>query len=495
MRLPRSPCAILVVTALGAVLRVAWIHSRLLADEVVTQTLAAASWSDFWGYLQLENTPPLFFLMARWWMQLVPLTEAWTHLLPLLIGTIAIPLSFVVARKVLAIVPSLLVAVLVAVSTPFLTESLEFRTYPLTAVLMLTYVLTFLHWVNHPTWRRLWTIALIAVVGLYSHLQFGLVLVAATMTVLTTRTLRTRWRSWLVTTGAAVASVIPWLVFVLADRAATIVGPAWWSGLSPSRISQFANWIGAFFPLWFNRDFNNVLTGLGLAALVVLAVATFVQRSSLRQPPLLIVFSAWLVVTGILAALVANVTVPKYFIVVFPGLYLLVAFAWARLHPRALAHGLLGVFLATLLIVNTTTKHRGDWLPALQYLRPRLTADTLVLAHPNLESIVIRYYLPEATIMPMLPSRYWTADRFRDLLRYNFQRVITPESVNDLATMTEGYDTVWFVSAVVPRPDFFNTHLPLQWFSDHGWDGELISDFQWDGLYLVRFDRPSFIAR
>src|SRR5579884_1723112 len=104
-------------------------------DEGISVGIASHPVAQLPKLLREDGSPPLFYLLLHFWLRLFGRSEAATHLLPLLISLIAIPVGYWAGREVFDRRAGLAAAALMA-TNPFLNwYSTETRMYTLVVVL------------------------------------------------------------------------------------------------------------------------------------------------------------------------------------------------------------------------------------------------------------------------------------------------------------------------------------------------------------------------
>lgn len=482
------------LTTIGLLVRVIELGRSFVFDEWVVIQFSRLSWPDFWHYLRFENTPPLFFLLERWWASVAPQTETWLRLLPLVAGTASIPLFFFVVRKLLPPRASLFATTLFTFSAANILESRDLRAYSLTVLFALCYLLFLCRW--RTTYRRVdLTLATAAGwLGLMSHLEFGLLLVAAQIAFWLDREARTRWRDWLLATLGLGLAALPWFFYVLRDHTSFVTEPVWMVNLSPTRLTL----IGTAMLSLFAGD-AIYLAAVGTALIIFwLYVARGPKLRFTGTPVFVLRIFLSLLFIALAVGLLLNVDAPKYYLVPYLSLYTLIAYRWqqTREHRVSTIFAFALIVLLAYQAIGALRGTSGPWRELTQQYLPSIVgADDLVLVHPFPDAESIRYYDRQALrVEGLLPDRFRSDDHFADVLKYNFQKVVNDETVADLALLTATEQRIWFVSAMRMDNNVFSSKLPLAWFQDHGWIAELKAVNR-DGSPLVTLlTRPATAA-
>ena len=262
----RDGLAIVLLTGVAAALRFATIgRQSYWYDEAITASMLDGSLADvFRGVVDTESTPPLYYVLAWIWAQLLGTDEAQLRSLSALAGTLVVPVAFAAGRVVATARIGLAAAALAAVSPMLVWYAQEARAYALLALLGgLSFVLFALAR-SDPSRRRLAWWAVVSALAISTHYFAGFVVLAEALLLLRThpRMRAVRWA--LGGVAAAVVCLLPlaavqashrrlgWVGGIeLRDRVAealqrlvTAGQPSSWWGATGTEVTPYA-WIGA----------------------------------------------------------------------------------------------------------------------------------------------------------------------------------------------------------------------------------------------------------
>ncbi len=220
LRRDRVTVAALVILAFA--LRVPNLGRAYWVDEGITIGISSHPVSQIPGLLRHDGSPPLFYVILHFWMRLFGTSEPATHMLPLLVSLIAIPVAYWAGRQLFHRQAGVAAAALVA-TNPFLNwYSTESRMY--TLVVLLALVGVTLAWRAVRDRRPADAVGAVITYAalLYTH-DWAIYLVGATGLVLLWATWSRgdrRATGWVIAGGAAtVALWLPWLpTFVFQAR-------------------------------------------------------------------------------------------------------------------------------------------------------------------------------------------------------------------------------------------------------------------------------------
>lgn len=158
-----------ILIAASVFFRTEQISGQYWMDEAITVGISSHPLGQIPGVLRMDGSPPLYYFLLHFWMQIFGNGEAATHSLSLLFATLTIPVSYWAAHSLFGKRAALMTATLFALN-PFLTEyGQETRMYALMALLGLLATTGFIHGFVYR--RRKW-VALFAVsqaLMLYTH--------------------------------------------------------------------------------------------------------------------------------------------------------------------------------------------------------------------------------------------------------------------------------------------------------------------------------------
>ena len=167
--------------------------------------------------------PPLYYLMAHFWVQWLGNSPTVTRGLSAVLSLLAFPCIYWLCRELFAVpLTGWLAMALVAVSPLYVLYAQEARQYSLWFVAVIFSCASLLHALRVKTWQC-WGLYAVAVsLALYSHLLSFFVLFSQGMYMLVTSARLKTFGAYLLATAAGVSSVIPWLLLIEEKKA-----PSW----------------------------------------------------------------------------------------------------------------------------------------------------------------------------------------------------------------------------------------------------------------------------
>jgi hypothetical protein len=387
------------VTLGGLALRVPLFGESLWMDELSTNFVVYGfGREDLLGIVgsDQEGTPPLFFALAAVTRGLGDVEGL--RLVSLLAGVLAIPLTYLLGRRTLGVVPAVTGAALMALSPFQIFFSTEARAYSLAMLLVLAAALVMLRALGRP--NRAWWVALAVLTSasLWTHYVTALALAGLYAWALGFH--RDRWKPILLAAAGGFALFLPWLPEYIEDggqpaaRLIEVAFPLTWE-----TVRTFLGRWAVGNPL-LSLDILPGDTALLLlaAGVVVGLVARLVPTRSQTQPDLGTTRGgAWLIAVLAIAAPAAaiayslvetSVFAPRNLIVSSPALMLLFAAAATagRGWTRWLGAGLLlgGMALGTIKALDPNHR-RPDYQGVAEFIQesggPR--APVVDVPHPT----------------------------------------------------------------------------------------------------------------
>ncbi|MCY7381997.1 MAG: glycosyltransferase family 39 protein [Microcoleus sp. CAN_BIN18] len=297
--------------------------------------------------LALEDPqhPPLYFLMARWWMQQFGSSLTASRSLPAIFSLLSLPLMYALAQELFASnLAALLATALLALSPFDILFAQTARQYSLLTVLVIGSSWLLLRAIRLGDWQNWVSYSLVSALGFYTHPFFGLTLIGHGVFVIAYWLfIKKRAVEGHVTNSqfflaviAALILYIPW-IYVLGTNLERASATTDWTRVSPGLLYLVKLWTLSFTALFFDLDFgfDNIWTYLLRLPFLLLIVAAIYQvcrwtRSSNWLFILTSIFVPFLILA--LPDLILGgkrSAVSRYLISCFPGVQLAVAYLLA----------------------------------------------------------------------------------------------------------------------------------------------------------------------
>ncbi len=341
---------------------------------------------------------PLYNILLALWVRLAGVSEIAVRFPSAVAGTLAIPLIYLLGRRLVGSSTGLVAAGLLAISPYHVWYSQEAKMYALVVLLALASSVCLVEALerNHRLWWAAY--AVVTTLLFYTHVATVLVFVAQSLyVVLSRRAWRGRERGWLI---AAAVLTLPYLPIAL--WALRVVGGGVQTWQPDVSLWEAVRIFGVKFAV--NRA-DAVIEARGAVLYAALAVAGAVllarRRTRERWWLLLVALTVVPVVGLYLVSLRQSVFSDRYAIVALPAYLLLVAAAVALLtrHRMLWPIGTLAIFLllafawAPLRDVNrSTAAEKEDWRSAYAWVVDRGEPGDVLLLHPGYIVTTYDYY-------------------------------------------------------------------------------------------------------
>ncbi|MEG4071172.1 glycosyltransferase family 39 protein [Microcoleus sp. Pol14C2] len=297
--------------------------------------------------LALEDPqhPPLYFLMARWWMQQFGSSLTASRSLPALLSLLSLPLMYALAQELFASnLAALLATALLALSPFDILFAQTARQYSLLTATVIGSSWLLLRAVRLRGWQDWVFYSLAIAFGFYTHPFFSLTLIGHGVFIISYWLFVKKTKlpghltnsQFFLAVTAALILYIPW-IYVLATNLERASSTTDWTRVSPGWLYLVKLWTLSFTALFFDFDFgfDNILTYLlRLPFLLLIAAAIYkICRQASSSTWLFILTSIFipflilalpdLIIGGKRSA------VSRYLISCFPGVQLAVAYLLA----------------------------------------------------------------------------------------------------------------------------------------------------------------------
>jgi mannosyltransferase len=417
---------------------------------------------------------PLYILLMRPWIGLTGESPFALRSSSLLFGVLAVPLTYVLGRRLFGSKVGVLGATLAAVSPHLVWYSQEAKMYAPILVLGLLAVYALRRAIGQPSGGAKWWVVMVAAItlGIYTHVLAALLIpVAIVLTAIWWRRARRHWRGALISLAVLTLPYLPAMVWqVRAWR----YPPGQATLLSAVRLDVM---MAATYNAWAGNLLGQpwsmaILAALGLAALFALSRTNVgADESDLTgakgigrryDSADLTGLLAWLLVPllGIwLISLRQPIFTERYLIWAAPALYLLAAAGVVALGSRGRRGTLLAAALLLVVLVGdgralwyqADQPIKADFRAAAAYLDERYQPDDLIVFNLAYIALSFDYY-------SVVDFSSWGAPAAAS-------GSTGPEFDSQMSANTEGYGSVWLVLSDEQTWD--PNGLVKAWLDDH----------------------------
>lgn len=361
---------------------------------------------------------PLYTLLMHFWLQFAGTGEAAIRTPSLLAGTAAVPLIFLVGKRLGGATRGLIAAFLLSISPYHLWYSQDAKMYPLALCLTLASVYLFLRGLHssHKGWWVAYVI--ITTLGFYIHLMTVLIVAVEVAYYLFT-TLRKADsenpapRKWVaISLGLLTLPYLPIAIWQLIALRDGTVGNGWFQ---PVGLLAMFDSLGRRFGV--NRSITpweeiGALTYAGLAALGLgVAWLGVGQRFKLSRPAIFFLTVYFLL--PILAFYLLSMRIPlfadRYLLIASPAYYLLVSGGLLWLLEKFWPAAIISLGLALLCTVIALTSfnyssepQKEDWREAMRWLGDQVRPGDEVFIIPGYLDSAVKYYFKPPFEVPLI---------------------------------------------------------------------------------------------
>jgi uncharacterized membrane protein len=343
--------------------------------------------------LALEDPqhPPLYFLIARVWMQMFGGSLTASRSLPVLLSLLGLPLIYKLGLELFESKLAALIGVALLALSPFdILFAQTARQYSLLTVTVIGSSYCLLFALRQSTWCNWLIYSLISAIGLYTHPFFILTLIAHSIYILLLNLLckpsnsdirlAGSWWKCLLSIIWAFGLYIPWL-FVLATNYQRALATTDWARVHEDIYNLSKLWILGFSSLFFDLDFGFYDIKTYLPRLVILLlIATAIYTVTCNTKPKASLFILTTIFVPFLILALPDLLlggkrsgVTRYLISCFPAIQLAVAYLLAdKLVTRKWIWRGIIVLLFTGSIISCAVSAFSDtwWNKDLSYFNP-----------------------------------------------------------------------------------------------------------------------------
>jgi uncharacterized membrane protein len=451
-RITKYGIALLAIVLLGLALRVYHLTAESFWwDEVYSAVTSRQALPGIVSAASADVHPPLYYFLLHYWEDLFGTSDFAVRSLSVLFGVSAIPMIYVLGRRLFDEEVGIVSALILAISSFNIEYSQEARMYSLMVLLALLSMYFFVCFLERNTVSTSFGYVLATTLLVYSHVLGLLMLVAQNVylvTVLLLSKKRTfRLLHWVILEAAVIALFSPWIGVVVssASRAAKPLLPI------NTFTQTFTVYSGNVQLLWLFV----VLAALSLFTFAKIrgpanwkepakALESYsweVRIANLRDLYLLVV---WLLTFNIIPSVVSHLSryhiyLSKYVIAASVALYIIVAKGIRNLnynYAKLAAVGLILVLSAANLQAYYGTPTKGQARDVMSYIDSNAKSGDVVLAYPGGNAFVFYWYNNRTDLaVKDFPANYlhlWTKS--------------AQENIKELSSDVAGHDRVWIIS-------------------------------------------------
>lgn len=302
-----------------------------------------------------DGAPPLFYALLDIWMTLFGTSDAAVRSLSVVFGVCAIPLIFLMIRKLTDEKTALAGSLILAISPFHILYSQEARNYALLGALAIASTYLLFSYLDSRDKRLLIAFTAVTVTGIFTHYNYAFLVLAQNIFILVKLTQdRTLFKPWLASQSFSVLAYLSLMPLFL--RRGMVSVSAIKQYLAPYPV--VVRYIYTFFVFASGESaspFRYVLAGTSLGVFGVLFVFGGYRLSRERKDSF-----TYALVLLLVAAVVAfnDIYIPKYIMVAFPVFVLLVAYGLTAIPKKLVALPVFVIIALSMLSVNNLYQSR-----------------------------------------------------------------------------------------------------------------------------------------
>ena len=394
---------------------------------------------------------PLYFILLRGWLALAGESEFAVRYSSLIFGTLAVPLTWLVGRRMINRVTGATGAALVALSPYLVWYAQELKMYALVLTLGLLSTYLYLRALDEGRWQ--WWIGHVVTTSLmmYTHILAVLILLPqALWYVVGWQRYRPRWRSWLADMAALTLPYLPLAVWQV---------PVLLSDFQTGHPFYPLNDMVQILFLAFSRGVATPWKPISMGVFLLLLLSGMVLRAKngYRGVPALALWLAAPVLVVYLISLGMPIFTDRYLIYVAPAYALILARGLVAIGQRwRLAQALIAALLVFSLAQSWWTQVnypiKSDFRGAARLLTEGHQPGDLLIFQIPYGRYTFEYYY----------HRPFEGDEGL----YTNHGLSEAEADRQMRAVTAGRRTVWLIGSEMEMWD--QRHLVLQWLQAHG---------------------------
>jgi len=384
--------------------------------------------------------PPGYLLLLHFWMQVFGTNVALLRLPSEIAGLLAVPALYLLGASLYGRTVGLFAALLGAFSPLWIWHAQEARMYPFLLLFCIVSTYGLVQALEHRCWWG-WPILFAgSVIALYMQ-YFAIFVLFAQGIFVTLHWRHYSWRqllAWVTTMTLAALVFLPWALFVLH----TPSGGSDPSLQKPNLYTPLIILVGFLFGYLSTPLTSQLLAAWPLLVLVALGLSIFAGRMTRRGSLVWLLFLVPVVLPYLISLTIRPFIAERYLIVATPGLYMLLAVAFARLRrglPRLVVVALtIATLLLSLGVAETSAANPNveDYRSVVSYMQAHVRPGDAVALDSFFNQDAYSYYshinapvypLPPVDATGVAPSTGMTA---------------VPDYVR---SMVAGYKRLWVV--------------------------------------------------
>ncbi len=449
-------------------------------DDLFSVHFAGLELTKMFSFLQNEVHPPFYYILLHYWIKIFGNGEIIVRLLSIILNVAAIPLLYIIAKKMLNRWVATFASLIFALSYFQVFTAITVRMYSLLNFLgLLALLLFWLIFVDKKTDQKkyLW-LAYTAVntLLLFTHLGgiFGLL---------------TQWlwylillikkqigygdnRKFLISQFCAIGLFLLWLIPLFLPKLKEIISVGWYFDKSANHSAAIGLYDYFFLLLknYWLRFVSGVIIFTAPFIVLIYADKKMAQNLPGKINPNWFLF-AWFL-PAYFASCLTKITLTRIFLISYTGFILIIAyFFYVTLKNNKKIFYLMAAAWLLISIFNlqqNLTANLIRWDLADSWLNQNLDRKSKIIIFPFYEELTFRhYYTGTNDFSALYPPKDGKTLEQR-VAENNWKNIIDKNNISELEFITNGFTKIALINTLTENYRYFET-LPHQWFTENGW--------------------------
>jgi len=352
--------------------------------------------------------PPGYLLLLHFWMQVFGTNVALLRLPSEIAGLLAVPALYLLGVSLYGRTVGLFAALLGAFSPLWIWHAQEVRMYPFLLLFCIVSTYGLVQALEHRRWWG-WPILFAgSVIALYMQ-YFAIFVLFAQGIFVMLHWRHYSWRpllAWVTTMALAALVFLPWAIFVLH----TPSGGSDPSLQKPNLYTPLIILVGFLFGYLTTPLTSQLLAAWPLLVLAALGLSIFAGRMTRRGSLVWLLFLVPVVLPYLVSLTIRPFIAERYLIVATPGLYILLAVAFARLRRGLPRLVVVALTIATLLLsmgvaeTSAANPNVEDYRSVVSYMQAHMRPGDAIALDSFFNQDAYSYYSHiNAPVYPLLP--------------------------------------------------------------------------------------------
>lgn len=411
---------IYIILLLGLILRLVLINQSFWLDEASQALISSQSLNEIILNSKSDFHPPLSYILSHFWIKFGN-SEIWLRLLPVLFGTAAIFVTYLIARKLFSEKVALTSALLISIAPYHIYYSQEFRMYSMVTFFISLTIYYFLKLLDKQSKLNSALFITSSLLAIYTHYLGGIIFLPLLIYILLFhKKFIKKFLSYLLLIVIGFSVWLPMLYqqLTLGVKADSYL-PGWTQMLSLAPYKAVPLLFIKFIIGRIDFDNNLIYKIIILISFSIFGLAVYPLIKKIKNHSLIFII-LWLLVP-IFTTLLISFKVPMFqpfrLLFVLPAFFILVAFGISNF--KKFQKLIFGLIILVLIFGNSifylNNKYmREDWKGAMSYLSNNQTNQSVIIAS-----------WPEP-----FPPMYWYGQR----LNMRGVSLHMPASIDDIQT-------------------------------------------------------------